>query len=261
MIKLDNVYFIRNNRDILGGINLHVKEGEQWVILGKNGSGKTTILEMISGYTFPSKGTIEVAGYRYSQCDLREVRKKIGYISQSLLEKLNLGDSVLEVVATGEFGFLRFYQNIPAEALQKAAEMIEFVGLSHVGDHPIGRLSQGERKKAMLARALMSDPSILIMDEPCSGLDIYEREKLLENIEELRRRKMTIIYVTHHIEEIMPLFTHIALIDQGKMIACGEKREVLTAENLTAAFNTPLIIEWHEDRPWARVDQKKKVEV
>lgn len=253
MIKLQNVDFVRNHRPILSGIDWHVQEGEQWVILGKNGSGKTTLLELIAGYQFPSKGTVEVLGHRYAQCDVREVRKKIGYISQSLLEKLTLRDPILEVVATGQYGYLRFYEPIPAPVLEKASHMLEQVRLAHLKDQPLGSLSQGERKKAMLARALMNDPSILIMDEPCSGLDLYERERLLESIEPLTRQKLNLIYVTHHIEEIMPAFTHVLLIDRGIIITKGKKHDVLTAEHLRSAFDVPVQIDWHQDRPWIRV--------
>lgn len=253
MIKLQDVHYNRNDRSILSEINLEMRDGEQWVILGRNGSGKTTILELITGYTFPSRGTVEVNGFKYSQCDIREVRKKIGYISQSLLEKLTLGDSVLEVVATGEYGYLRFYEPIPDEALQKAAHMLERVKLGHVKDQPLASLSQGERKKIMLARALMNEPKLLIMDEPCSGLDMFEREKLLEDIEELKNRNLSIIYVTHHLEEIMPMFTHLALLENGRIVAQGSKSEVLTAEHLHSTFQIPLSIDWYNGRPWAKV--------
>ncbi|WNQ14263.1 ATP-binding cassette domain-containing protein [Paenibacillus aurantius] len=253
MIKLTDIYFKREERTIIKGINLQVKPAEQWVILGRNGSGKTTLLEMINGYLFPSSGKVEVMGNLYGTVDLREVRKKIGYISQSLFEKLNLGDPVWEVVATGEYGFLRFYQTIPQEVIDKAEEMLNFVGLSHVAKQPLGTLSQGERKKVMLARSLMTEPSILILDEPCAGLDLYEREKLLENIDQLAGRGITTIYVTHHVEEIMPLYTHVVLIDQGETVASGPKKEVLTAENLGRAFGITLSLEWNRERPWIKV--------
>ncbi|MBO9606303.1 MAG: ATP-binding cassette domain-containing protein [Paenibacillaceae bacterium] len=255
MITLEQIHFRRENRDILSNIHLQVGPGEQWVILGKNGSGKTTILELMNGYQFPTSGKVTVLGNVFGTCDVREVRKRIGYISQSLMEKLNLSDPVWEVVATGEFGFLRFYEEIPAEVIAKAEAMLESVQLLHVKDQPLGTLSQGERKKAMLARSLMSDPAILIMDEPCSGLDLYEREKLLANINELSRRNVTLVYVTHHIEEIMPLFTHVALINQGRILAAGPKRDVLTNDAIYDTFQVPVTIDWFGDRPWAKVTE------
>jgi iron complex transport system ATP-binding protein len=253
LIDLNHIFFKREDRVILEDVSLHINHGEHWMILGKNGSGKTTILEMINGYTFPSSGQIRVLDNQYGTCDVREVRKKIGYISQTLFEKLSLSDPVWEVIATGEYSYLRFYEEIPQEVINKARTKLEDVQLTHLCDQLLGSLSQGERKKVMLARALMSQPQILIMDEPCAGLDLYEREKLLDNINDLRKQDITVIYVTHHIEEIMPLFTHVALIDSGKIVAAGLKKDVLTAENLQKVYQVPLKINWVDDRPWVQV--------
>lgn len=253
MIKLSNVHFIRENRHILDDINLHIREGEHWVLLGRNGSGKTTILEMVNGYHFPSSGTVEVLGHRYGTVDLREMRRSIGYNSQSLFEKLNPADPVWEVVATGAYAYLRFYETIPEEARDMALNLLERVQLPHLSEQPLGTLSQGERKKVMLARSLMSEPKVLVLDEPCSGLDLYERERMLQSVQELSGNGITVLYVTHHIEEIVPMFTHVALIEQGKLIAAGPKREVLTPELLRQAYDVPLELEWFRDRPWAKV--------
>ncbi|MEF3301626.1 ABC transporter ATP-binding protein [Paenibacillus sp. GYB003] len=253
MIRLEHIRFIRGERTILNDVSLHMKQGENWVVLGKNGSGKTSVLELITGYQFPSEGKVRVLGQPYGEVDLRLVRNKIGYISQSLMEKLTMRDPVWEVVATGEYGFLRFYQDIPDEVKRKAIEKLEQVRLPHVAEQPLGTLSQGERKKIMLARALMTDPSVLILDEPCSGLDLFEREQLLQDIQELGRTGLLMVYVTHHIEEIVPVFTHIALMDQGKIVAQGEKKQVLTKELLRDAYQVPVEIEWVNDRPWIHV--------
>lgn len=254
MIRLSNIDSIREERRILQDVNLHIREGEHWVLLGRNGSGKTTLLEMVNGYHFPSSGTIEVLGYMYGTVDLREMRKSIGYISQSLFEKLNRADPVWEVVATGAFAYLRFYEVIPEEARTRAYELLERIGLGYMSGQPLGTLSQGERKKVMLARSLMSEPKVLIMDEPCSGLDLYEREKMLQSVQELIDNSgITVLYVTHHIEEIMPMFTHVALIEQGQLIAAGPKRDVLTPELLKRAYDVDLELEWFHNRPWAKV--------
>ncbi|MGX4585092.1 ABC transporter ATP-binding protein [Paenibacillus chitinolyticus] len=253
MIHLNDIHFIREERHILQDVSFHAKKGEHWVLLGKNGSGKTTLLELMNGYQFPSRGKVEVLGNRYGQVDVREVRKRIGYISQSLFEKMNLADTVWEAVATGEYAYLRFYQEIPEDVKKKAIGMLERIGLPHVAMQSIGTLSQGERKKVMLARSMMQKPELLIMDEPCSGLDLYEREKLLAAIREFSDQDMTVLYVTHHIEEIIPMFTHVALIEQGRIIAAGPKEEVLTPEHLYQAFQVPLEVEWFRNRPWIKV--------
>ncbi|PAD33534.1 ABC transporter ATP-binding protein [Paenibacillus sp. 7523-1] len=253
MISMEHVSLRREDNQILDDVHLHIEQGENWVILGRNGSGKTTLLEMMNGYMFPSQGRIEVLGNLYGQCDVREVRKEIGYISQTLIEKLTLRDPVWEVVATGAFAFLRFYQTIPDEVKTRALNFLDDMGFAKLANHPLGTLSQGERKKVMLARSLMADPKLLIMDEPCAGLDLYEREKMLAEIDRLRQRNITVVYVTHHVEEIMPLFTHVALIREGRIAAAGNKHDVLTQDTIKHTYDIPVDIQWDHDRPWIRV--------
>ena len=253
MIRLENVEFKREQRHILQDLNWHVRPSENWVILGRNGSGKSTVLEMINGYLFPSSGKIQVLDHVYGACDVREVRKKIGYISQALLEKMTLRDPVWEVVATGAFGFLRFYEVIDQELHERAVEMLRQLKLEHVQDQPLGTLSQGERKKAMLARVMMMNPALLILDEPCAGLDLYEREHFLHSLQDLHSKNMQILYVTHHIEEIVPIFTHVALMNSGKLIAADEKKHVLTDSILQEAYQIQVHVEWENERPWIKM--------
>jgi iron complex transport system ATP-binding protein len=253
LIHLDQLYFRRGQRDIISDITLHMNDGEHWVLLGRNGSGKTTLLDFMTGYQFPSSGRVQVMDYTYGQCDVREARKEIGIISQSLFEKFTLRDPVWEVVATGVYAFLRFYQVIPEDVKEKAVEQLRKVRLEHVQDQPLGSLSQGERKKVMLARSLIMDPKILILDEPCSGLDLYERESFLDQLQQLSTSGIQLVYVTHHMEEIIPLFSHVALIEEGRLIAAGEKHTVLTADFIQQAFQVQVDIEWIQDRPWYKV--------
>lgn len=253
MIEFDNVSFVRDERVILDRVNLRMESGENWVILGKNGSGKSTILEMMNGYLFPTRGTVRVLGNTYGQVDVREARRSIGYISQTLLEKLSLSDPAWEVVATGEYGFLRFYEPIPPQLKEKAVHMLEQVRLSHLQDQPLGLLSQGERKKVLLARSLMTSPALLVMDEACAGLDLYERENLLADLPTFRDRGIQMIYVTHHIEEMVPVFSHVLLIHEGRVVAAGKKEEVLTSERIREAYQVDVAVDWHEGRPWIRV--------
>ncbi|CAM4227661.1 ABC transporter ATP-binding protein [Paenibacillus typhae] len=253
MISLQHLTLRREQSLILDDVSLEMKPGENWVILGRNGSGKTTILEMMTGYLFPSSGSVEVLGYKFGQCDVREVRKEIGYIGPSLMEKLSLSDPVWEVVATGAYAYLRFYQAIPQQVKEQAIKLLEDMNLGGLAYHPFGTLSQGERKKAMLARCLMAEPKLLIMDEPCAGLDLYEREKMLAEVDKLKQRNVSVVYVTHHVEEIVPLFTHVALIRDGKLAGSGPKEEVLTKEMILATFDIPVDVEWDGGRPWIKI--------
>ncbi|BBI33669.1 ABC transporter ATP-binding protein [Cohnella abietis] len=253
MIHLQGLTFRRGEREILRGVDLKINPGEHWTLLGRNGCGKSTILEMITGYLFPTSGTIDVLGNRYGQVDVREMRKRIGYISPSLIEKMTLRDPVWEIVASGAFAYLRFYEEVEDEVRERAYIELERVGLRSLAEQPFSTLSQGERKKVLLARTMMASPELIILDEPCAGLDLYEREKFLYALNELSTRKLSILYVTHHIEEIVPFFTHVALMAQGKLVASGLKRDVLTTDKLDEAYDLPLDIKWRDDRPWIEV--------
>ncbi|MFD2673043.1 ABC transporter ATP-binding protein [Marinicrinis sediminis] len=253
MIHFKDVSLIREQRTILSDIQLDIRQGEQWMILGRNGSGKTTILEMINGYLFPTRGQVHVLGERYGQTDVREVRKRIGYISPSLIEKLHLSDPVWEVAATGLFGYLRFYQTIPPEVEEEAVQMLDRFKIAHLRHSPLGVLSQGERKKVMLARAMLSKPELLILDEPCAGLDLYEREKLLQDLTMLAEQGMPMVYVSHHIEELMPFFTHVCIIEQGKIAAAGPKHDVIRPEQFADIFDVKVQLSWEAGRPWIHV--------
>lgn len=256
MIDIKNVSFQREGRMILQEFEWETKSGEQWIVLGRNGSGKTTLLELLMGYQFPTTGQVNVLGHRYGHVDVREVRKEIGYIGQSLMEKMALRDPVWEIVATGANAYLRLYEQVDEQIRERAQENLRFVGLEHLEYQPLGACSQGERKKILLARALMSEPKLLIMDEPCSGLDLYEREKWLMDLSNLGKHDVNIVYVTHHLEEIIPIITHVALLEGGRFIAAGPKHEVLTESNLSQTYGMPVSIDWMDERPWVRVKMK-----
>ena len=255
MIRLSNVSFIREENRILTDVNWHVERNQHWALLGRNGSGKTTLLEIISGYQFPTRGKVEVLGATYGQVDLREQRKRLGYISQSLFEKLTPRDPVWEAVATGAYAHLRFYEAIAPEVKERAYERLRQFGLEKHAEHPVGTLSQGERKKALLARALMGSPELIVLDEPCSGLDLYQRENYLEVLQSIAG-EATLLYVTHHMEELFPAITHVALLREGRITAAGEKRDVLTEANIEEAYDVSVKLEWEGERPWVRVRKR-----
>jgi iron complex transport system ATP-binding protein len=254
MIGLQKITYVREENFIIKDLSWDIQKGEHWALLGRNGSGKTTLLEMINGYTFPSRGSVAVFGHLFGQVDLRDVRKRIGYISQSLFEKLTPGDPLWEAVATGAYANLRFYEEIQPSVKADAIDRLDQFGLAHLQDHPIGTLSQGERKKALLARALMGKPDLVVLDEPCSGLDLFQREKFLQVIERIAK-EATLIYVTHHLEEILPVISQVALLKEGRFIATGPKHHVLTKSNIEEAYDIPVELQWEGDRPWIRVKQ------
>jgi len=255
MIRLSNVHYIREQNHILTDVSWTIEQGQHWALLGRNGSGKTTLLEIVNGYEFPTKGSVEVLGSTYGRVDLREVRKRIGYISQSLLEKLTLRDPLWETVATGAYANLRFYQEIEPEVKEAALERLERFGLIRLKDHPLGTLSQGERKKALLARALMGKPDIVVLDEPCAGLDLYQRENYLEVVESIAK-EATLIYVTHHMEELVPSISHVALLRDGRLTSSGPKRDVLTEAAIEEAYDVSVRLTWEGERPWIQVKRK-----
>lgn len=237
---------------ILKDINWRVKRGENWVILGLNGSGKTTLLNMVTGYLWPSQGEIWVLGKKYGTVDLREHRKKIGWVSSSFQEKMHTQDRAENIVVSGKFASIGLYEEPSKEDIEYAAYLMEILGCIHVRDRTYLTCSQGEKQKLLIARALMSRPELLILDEPCNGLDFISREQLLENINDLadEEHAPTMIYVTHHIEEITAAFPKTLLIRDGEIFSAGDTSAVLSEETMSEFFNMPLELTWNRQRAW-----------
>lgn len=254
-VLVKDLHWWRDERHILKNIQWQVKKREHWAVLGLNGSGKTTLLQMIAGYLWPSKGHITVLGNRYGQCDLREVRKSIGWVSSALEQRINPGERVQKVVISGKFASFGLYEAWGEEEVRQAQQWLRQLHCDHLADARFGQLSAGERQKVLIARALMAQPQLLILDEPCNGLDLYAREQLLQVISWLARQPQgpTLLYVTHHIEEILPDFQHVLLMADGSVYASGEKERVLTSENLTAAYHVSIHVEWRGGRAWPQV--------
>jgi iron complex transport system ATP-binding protein len=254
-VLVEQVEWWRGEQHILKNINWQVKSGEHWAILGLNGSGKTTLLQMVAGYLWPSKGRITVLGNQYGRCDLREVRKAIGWVSSVLEERLNPAETVRDIVISGKFASFGLYEEWGEKEVEEAEKIMDVLGCRHLSGHRFGRLSQGEKQKVIIARALMSQPQLLILDEPCNGLDLYAREHLLDTISKLAEQQdgPTLLYVTHHIEEILPVFQCVLLMADGAVSAQGKKEEVLSDQNLTAAYRLAIHIEWREGRPWPQI--------
>ena len=243
ILSYKNVSFKRDDREILKNINWEIKEGENWALIGLNGSGKSTLLSMIPAYTFATKGEVSVFDKKFGTCVWAEIKEKVGFVSSTLnnfSDRLN-NQSLIDTVLSGKYNSIGIYQEITQKDREKANNIIKDFKLSHLRLNKFGTLSQGEQRKTLLARAFMNSPSLLILDEPCSGLDIRARETFLKSLEE---------NVTHQIEEIIPSISHVAILDNGEIVAQGHKYEVLTNENLSKLYEIDVKIEWSNNRPW-----------
>ena len=251
ILSYKNVSFKRDGREILKNINWEIKEGENWALIGLNGSGKSTLLSMIPAYTFATKGEVSVFDKKFGTCVWAEIKEKVGFVSSTLnnfSDRLN-NQSLMDIVLSGKYNSIGIYQEITQKDREKANNIIKDFKLSHLKLNKYITLSQGEQRKTLLARAFMNEPSLLILDEPCSGLDIRAREIFLKTLEE-SKSKIPFIYVTHQIEEIIPSITHVAILDNGEIVSQGNKFEVLTEENLSKLYGIDLKIEWSNNRPW-----------
>lgn len=244
VIELRAVTFRRNGRDILNGIDLTVRAGEHWALLGPNGAGKSTILGFCGAVTHPSSGTVDILGRRLGRVDLQHLRRDIGHVNPR--HPLQSPLSATEVVLTGLMGSIETPMRwAPSpEQLRKAHSLLADVGLSPSRDASWFTLSQGERGRVLIARALISDPQLLLLDEPTTGLDVAAREQLLETLDTLADAapKLASILVTHHLEELPETTTHALVISNGTAISSGPVESVLTSATISDAFEHPITV-------------------
>lgn len=250
MIDAKQISVIRDSKYILKEVSWSVKAGEHWAILGLNGSGKTTLLNMINGYLFPSKGELQVLGKTFGKYNLRELRKSIGWVSTAIQERFYGTESVEDTVLSGKFASIGLYEEPSQEDRNFARSLLERLSSVHLADRIYQTLSQGEKQRVLIARGLMSSPRLLILDEPCTGLDIFAKEQLLSIIEDLSNDPdaPTLIYVTHLTEEILPTFNHTLLLRRGEVHSLGKTASILTKENLSDFFEVPIQCEKINDR-------------
>ncbi|WP_088102102.1 ABC transporter ATP-binding protein [Halalkalibacter urbisdiaboli] len=257
VISVNDVSWRREQKLILNKISWTVNNGEHWVVLGLNGSGKTSLLNMVMGYLWPTKGTITVLGETFGQTNIPEVRKKIGWVSSSMDERFlsRYADSALEVVMSGKHASVGLYESFTKEDTERAGMLLQQLKIERLAQECYIHLSQGEKRRVMIARALMASPQLLILDEPCNGLDIFAREQLLDTVQTLAEQPHgpTLIYVTHHIEEVVPAVSHALLINQGTIVKAGKKKSTLTNDFLSHTFQLPLQIDWEAERPWLQI--------
>lgn len=256
IVKLTNVDFRRGEKDILTNIHWEMQEGENWGILGLNGSGKTSLLNIVSTYEIPSKGgQVEILGKTIGQTYVPELRKSIGYVSSSLdkFSQFFHNETIERIVVSGKFASFGIYDKVEPQDWERVDVILTHLRLTYLKGKVYHQLSEGEKRRVLIARSFMSDPKILILDEPCSGLDILSRESFLSGLKELKKDDCHFIYVTHHIEELVEDITHVLLLKDGKILAAGEKENILTANLLTEAFKVPIEVRWESGRPWLSV--------
>jgi len=228
----------RDGTRILEDISWTVRKGEHWVILGANGSGKTSLLAALTGYLTPTTGEVEVLGERYGASDWRELRRAIGIVSSSVRQMMHDDEPALDSVISGKFAMIDFWGKSTAADRAQAMRILKQVDCAHLAGRPWRVLSQGERQRVLIGRALMARPRLLILDEPCAGLDPVSREHFLQFIQGLgaKRNSPALILVTHHVEEIMGIFSHVLLLRKGRVLASGERDGVLGSRLLAETF-------------------------
>ncbi len=239
MIHLNNIslYFPESDGYILRDITWRIGPNEKWVLFGKNGSGKTRLLEIITGYIPPSSGEVFRFGNPPRGTDIRDLRKRIGYVSTFLREMFPPRETLLDVVISGVFASVGLYDEPTPEERDRAVKLLSSIAMEDRAADRFGILSDGEKQKVMMLRALICDPDMLILDEPARGLDLAAREDLLAAIETATAgRSLSAVYVTHHTEEISPLFTNILILEQGECFFQGRIDQGLTGGLLTELF-------------------------
>ncbi|MEV6212223.1 ABC transporter ATP-binding protein [Kitasatospora sp. NPDC051914] len=251
VLELVDVSVLREGRPLIDRVSWSVAEGERWVVLGPNGAGKTTLLQVASTYLFPTTGTTAVLGEKLGSVDVFELRARIGLASAAMFDKLPGEQTVLQTVLTAAWGMTASWNeqyDVADEA--RALALLDRLGMAGYTTRRFGTLSEGERKRTLIARALMTDPELLLLDEPAAGLDLGGREDLVRRLGALAQDEYapSMVMVTHHVEEIAPGFTHVLMIRQGKVLVAGPIDTELTARNLSLCFGLPLTLERHGDR-------------
>jgi iron complex transport system ATP-binding protein len=244
LLQVAGLSVSRGRTAILQGIDWSVRRGEHWVLLGPNGCGKTSLLKALTGYLSPTRGSMSVFGREYGHTDWRDLRLHIGLVMSALQASIPGAEMAIETVISGHYAQLDLWA-APTPADRAAARRwMRFLGIAGLADREWAYLSQGERQRVLIARALMSRPRLLILDEPCGGLDPVAREEFLGFIDRLSRRRggPALVLVTHHVEEITPGFTHALVLRAGRVFASGPAREVVTSKTLSAAFGARIRI-------------------
>jgi len=245
-LHLDRIVVRRGATTILDDVSFTVRPGERWIVLGANGSGKTTLLRIAALYEHPTAGTVDVLGERLGRTDVRSLRRRVGYASAALADQLRPTLRALDVVRTARFAALEpWWHTYTSADDEQAARCLERMGLGHFAEREIGTLSSGERQRVLLARTLMNDPAVVLLDEPSARLDLGGREQLVVALDEFARVASAppTVVVTHLVDDIPPTSTHALLLRQGQVLRSGPIGDVLDATSLSATFGLELELE------------------
>ena len=254
VLQFSDVVVRRNARDIVDHLNWSVNDDERWVILGPNGAGKTTLLQLADTLMHPTAGTVTILGERLGRADVFELRPRIGFASSAMAKRVPQDETVINVVLTAAFSVLgRWNEDYEDIDERRALRVLAEWKLDHLAERTFGTLSDGEQKRVQIARAIMTDPELLLLDEPAASLDLGAREELLTLLSGYAQAPTTpaMIMVTHHVEEIPAGFTHALLLAGGRIHAAGPMAEVITGERLSEAFGIPLVVSTSEDGRFA----------
>ena len=255
VLAFAGVSVVRGGTTILDDITWEVEEGERWVVLGPNGAGKTTLLQLAAARMHPTSGVAGVLGEVLGAVDVFELRPRIGLSSVAIAERFPPSEQVHNVVVTAAYAVVgRWREEYDDADHRRATELLTSLGAEHLADRTYGTLSEGERKRVQIARALMTDPEVMLLDEPAAGLDLGGREDLVARLGALAEdtEAPALVLVTHHVEEIPPGFTDVMLMKGGRIVAAGPLEVTLTADNLSETFGLPLVVERHGQRWSAR---------
>ncbi|GAA0362678.1 ABC transporter ATP-binding protein [Microbispora corallina] len=253
VLLLQDVAVRRDGAVLLRGIDWSVREDERWVVIGPNGAGKTTLLQVAASLLYPSEGVVEILGERLGQTDVFDLRPRIGLASAALAERIPPDEKVIDLVLTASYAILgRWTEEYDSHDVTRAVELIDQLGCAHLIRRRFATLSEGERKRVQIARALMPDPELLLLDEPAAGLDVAGREDLVRRLGALAQdpKSPTMVLVTHHVEEIPAGFTHVLMLRHGSVVAQGPVDSVMTPENLSQTFGVPLVLDRGQQGRW-----------
>ena len=254
LLSLTGVEVMREGRTILGPLNFAVNEGERWVILGPNGAGKTTLLQLLAALIHPTRGDVRILGERMGAVDVFELRPRIGFTSSAMLELLPADEKVIDVVLTSAYAIAgRWIEDYDLWDESRAKALLTTFGVRELGERTFGTLSEGEKKRVQISRALMADPEVLLLDEPAAGLDLGGREDILQRITTYTSddNAPATIIVTHHIEEIPAGTTHALMLKDGKALYAGSISDVLTERNINEVFGVNISLTFNGRRYFA----------